>query len=224
MELGDFKKELSQMVPKRYLTTISPELNHDSFIKEANEIYSIAIYELFINTFNINNQDLKTIYKNALLYFRGDDRSDWDLNKGLFMHGNTGCGKSVFFDIFKIYTSKLNHNSFIKSKQTKIIAEVGKSGISAIEKYIKQSMSVILYIDDFGSSNSELQYYGTNFDVMDELIQGRYDEFVKTGALTHVTTNVKPKDFKDKFNDRITSRMNQMFNVIQFPDKDYRRS
>lgn len=223
MDLGDFQKEFDNYGKNRYIVEIKPLLDSTTFVTESQELYRIAIMDLFINNFKVDSNELKKIYKNALLYFRGDERSEWDLSKGLFIHGGTGSGKSIFFEIFKRYTAKLNHNSFIKSKQTVIVSEVGNKGIIALDKYIKSRIPVILYIDDFGSANSVIQHYGNEFDVMDELIQARYDEFIKSGAITHVTTNVKPGDFKTKFNERITSRMNQMFNVIKFPDKDYRR-
>ena len=223
MDLGNFQKEFDNYGKKRYIVEVSPKITGSNFIQEAQELYKIASMDLFISNFKVETSELKLIYKNALLYFRGDERSEWDLNKGLFIHGGTGSGKSIFFEIFKKYTAKLNHNSFIQSKQTKIVAEVAKKGIAELEKYVKDRMPVILYIDDFGSANSIIQHFGNEFDVMDELIQARYDEFIKSGAITHITTNVKPADFKEKFNERITSRMHQMFNVIKFPDKDFRR-
>lgn len=223
MDLGDFQNEFDSINDRRYLKQVNPVLNSDTFISECNKIYDIAINKLHEPLFNVNKPELKTIYKNMLLYFRGDNKSKYDLKKGIFVHGSTGCGKSLVFEIFKEYTMDLKCNSFVKTKQLKVIADVSKNGIDALDKYIKDRDPIILYIDDFGSGNSVINYYGTNYDVMDELIQSRYDEFVKSGAITHISTNIKPSDFKDKFNERITSRLNAMFNVIQFPDIDYRR-
>lgn len=223
MDIGDFDHERMNSERQRYIKQINPLLNNKTFTKESYRLYNIAHKLLHEPHFNCDTQELKDIYKNALLYFRGDERSKYDPCKGLFVHGDTGCGKSIFFEVFKEYTMQLKTNSFVKSKQLKIVADIAQNGICNLENYIKEREPIVLYIDDFGSGNSIINHYGTTYDVMDELIQGRYDEFVKSGAITHISTNIKPSEFKDKFNERITSRLNAMFNVIDFPVKDYRR-
>jgi len=224
MDLGDFDKDKMQASDNKYIKQISPSLDTKTFIEHSQQLYKIAIKDLHEHNFKIEDSELQDIYKNALLYFRGDERSSWDLTKGIFAVGGTGSGKTIFFEIFKRYTLSLNANSFVKAKQLKIIASVAKEGINEVEKFIKDGTKpIILYIDDFGSGNSVINHFGTNFDVLDELMQGRYDEFIYSGALTHLTTNVMPSEFKEKFNERIVSRFSQMFNVVLFPNNDYRK-
>jgi DNA replication protein DnaC len=223
MDIGDFDIERMQHIKESYIKTIDPLLNAETFIKESNFIYQITTHALKQPHFSVDDKELKDLYKNALLYFRGDNRSEWDLEKGIFIFGGTGSGKSIFFEIFKEYTRHLGHNSFIKSKQIKIVADVAKNGINVLDSYVKDPKPIVLYIDDFGSGNSVINHFGTSYDVMDELMQARYDEFVRSGVITHITTNIKPSEFKEKYSDRITSRLSAMFNVIQFPTKDYRR-
>lgn len=223
MNIGDFDHEMIDSGNVRYLKQINPLMDAESFMKEAYLIYAIAKKTLYEPHFSCDTPELKSIYKNALLYFRGDKRTEWDLDKGLFLHGGTGCGKSIFFEIFKEYTMQLKTNSFVKSKQLKIVADIAKNGIGNLEYYVKEREPIILYIDDFGSGNSIINHYGTTYDVMDELLQARYDEFVRSGAITHISTNIKPSEFKEKYNERITSRLSAMFNVVDFPAKDYRK-
>lgn len=215
----DFGKQQNS---KRYLQAVSA-VNAKGFIRECDEVFKIAIMDLEKTNFRLDNEELKEVYKNALLYFRGDKRTKFDLGKGLYVHGSTGSGKSLLFDVFKGYTMRLKCNSFKYVKQIQIIADFGANGPKAIDKYVRDPMPVILYIDDFGTGNTSISYYGTTYNVIDELIQARYDEFVRSGALTHISSNIKPKELGNMFDKRITSRFSEMFSSIEFPNKDYRR-
>ncbi len=223
MERKNIEAGMRSLAQKnRYIKSLKP-LNEYTFRKEADKVWRILrAKEPF---FNIKEPPLlKDIYKQGLLYFRGDGTGSYKLDKGLFCYGSPGSGKSLFFDVFKEYLEEYNVNSFKSILQLKIISSVHKNGIDALSDFVgTEQKPIILYIDDFLAGNTTLNHYGTTFNVIDELIQQRYELFKKTGALTHFSSNISPKNLSNSLDARVVSRMNEMCNIIFFGNKDNRK-
>ena len=138
---------------------------------------------------------LVKIYKNTLLYFLGNERSEYDLNKGLYFYGDTGCGKSLILSyVFKEYTRILGANSYRVVSTIDIIKNVQKNGLSAISNFVEAEnhKPIVLYVDDFGAGNTKINNYGTVIDVYTELITQRYPHFSRQNILTHFSSNIMP--------------------------------
>lgn len=166
------------------------------------------------------------VYRNLLLYFHGNANSKYDLNKGLFIYGKPGCGKSLILQyVFKQYTFNLGVNSYRVVQSVDIVRDIQKNGLNCIEKYVLSDSGnpITLYIDDFGAGNLKINHFGTVVDIFSELIINRYPYFSRYGTLTHISSNIVPEKFKDVFDDRIASRMAQMCNIINIQSVDYRR-
>lgn len=216
MNIPDFNK------PKeRYLKTI----NLTSEQWESHVYYLKKIIIDYEPNFKWS-EELAEIYKNTLLYFLGDDRSIYDINKGLFFYGDTGCGKSLILNnVFKTYTTLLGVNSFRVWSTIDIIKRIQKNGLLAINEFVSSDnyKPIVMYIDDFGAGNSKINNYGTTIDVFIELITQRYPNFSRYNTLTHFSSNVKPSEFESKFDARVSSRMAEMCNLIYMPKIDYRK-
>ena len=165
--------------------------------------------------FKITEQN-KEIIGWMLDYFTGSENSHYDLNKGLFVIGNVGSGKTLLFDAFKIYTAQvIQTNSFIFHNAKNIIDNAGKEGIVTVNNinYIDQFPTVI-YIDDIGKDSENVTHYGTKFNVLEQLFDERYLIFSRFNKLTHVSTNLKANEIKVVYGERIADRMSEMFNVV----------
>jgi DNA replication protein DnaC len=171
-------------------------------------------------------EELAAIHKNMLLYFLGNSRSEYDLNKGLYVYGDPGCGKSLLMQyVFKQFTAVLGVNSYRVAQSIDIVRKTQKNGLLSIQEYVKADNKnpIVLLIDDFGAGNRKVNNYGTTVDVFSELVVNRYPYFSKHGIVTHFTSNIQPADFKKEFDDRVSSRMAEMVNTVYLPKKDYRR-
>lgn len=209
--------------PEAHKLAIRVNAYMESEAKKLNEEFEPIDADVILKLF----EKLRRIYRNLLLYFRGDERSLFDLNKGLYIHGSTGCGKTLAMEVFKIYTSQvLQINSFRHIPASEILDAVYAKGINALDTYIRTPVTytpINIYIEDFGAGEKNVKFMGNNIEPMGKLIIDRYRYFKKYGTLTHLCTNIKPGDLADHFGHRVCSRFSQMFNIINFNTFDWRK-
>ncbi len=193
----------------------------------------LNIAKTFESEYVINEHN-KDVFKSLLLYFTGNSefetvKKEYSLNKGIMLVGNTGTGKSLIFKIFKQYTMHiLRVNSFQEHTSIDIIDNVNISGIEYLNKYShnrdnNKAYPITCYIDDIASKNEKIKHYGTDLNVIEQLLSLRYNVYEKYGKLTHTSSNFYPTQLKEIYEDRIISRMSEMFNVIELKGSDYRR-
>ena len=174
----------------------------------------------------------KVLLKKLLEYFTGMDSCEYDLNKGLFIFGNTGAGKSLLFEkVFKKYTSEIICvNSFHTytfrelSNNYKVHGDSALNELKEQKKGYRKASASPVYLDDFGAGEFMIKNFGNEINLIDTIIDIRYRIFNKFGKLTHATTNITPAEFEKLCDARTTSRMSEMFNIIKFIDKDFRKN
>lgn len=174
---------------------------------------------------------MRRVYRNLLLYFRGLEQGQiskkFDIDKGIYIYGGTGCGKTLAMEIFKEYTmNNLQTNSFRVVAASDILDRVYKKGINALDEFIRSPVTyepINLYIEDFGAGSKTVKFMGNDVEPMGELIMRRYRYWEKYGTLTHVCTNIRPEDFSKHFGPRVRSRLEKMFNHINFHSFDWRK-
>lgn len=159
--------------------------------------------------------------KSLFLYFTGNKRfeesSGHSLHKGIYLLGPIGVGKTITMRAFE-YLRRAFHEATNAPYLDKGMITVVPS-ISLVTNYNlngEESLRSIvnipgLCIDDLG--NEEIgHHFGNKRDVVSQIIQMRYN----TGALTHATSNIKPTDLRQKYDERVIDRMREMFNVVKF--------
>ncbi|KOH44888.1 P-loop NTPase family protein [Sunxiuqinia dokdonensis] len=182
---------------------------------------------LFGDHFRIYPEDHVLIYK-LLVYAINDQesctKSGLSLRKGILLIGPVGAGKSQLMSLVNYF--------FPPEKQYRIKAareisfELEKDGYSVFNRYSKGSVRnlngriipQVWCFDDLGVDNIQ-KYFGTQCNVMAEILLNRYDQFVSRGVLTHATTNLSAPELEERYGNRIRSRMREMFNLVAF-DKD----
>lgn len=169
---------------------------------------------------------MRKVYRNLLLYFRGSPGA-YDINKGIYIHGGTGSGKTLVLEVFKEYTKMhLQANSFRMVEASKIHDAAIKREINALDEFIRVPIThtpINLYIEDFGASEKHVKWMGNKIEPMGELIMRRYRYYKKYGTLTHVCTNIRPGDLPNHFGPRVCSRFSEMFNIVNFNLFDWRK-
>lgn len=177
--------------------------------------------------------DNKDIIIQLIKYFLNAEDCEYNLQKGLMLVGNTGTGKTLIMEIFKKYCEylKLDKNFNIAASRM-VVREYSKNGFNGLEKYsynLKQNTHGIAIkhmvnycFDDIGIENNNTKHFGTDENVINELLLDRYELF-KEGILTHITTNLDGNNLKEKYKDRLNSRFREMFNFIELSGKDRRK-
>jgi DNA replication protein DnaC len=175
-----------------------------------------------------NDPAAEKVYLNAVKYFTKDPSGDWNLEKGIYLYGVFGVGKTLFFKVFRYY---LNVHGFGFNTITadELAAEYALNGFAAIMKYsavreLDNFKPTELLIDDLGQGANNVNHYGSRTDVMIEILQRRYRVFTDAYKRTFLSTNIQPSEIKELYGEYISSRMQEMFNVVLFPGDDKRKS
>jgi len=69
--------------------------------------------------------------------------------------------------------------------------------------------------DDLGTEN-KLKHFGNECNLMAEILLSRYDLFISSKLLTHITTNLSASEIETLYGNRVRSRMREQFNLIAF--------
>ncbi len=172
-----------------------------------------------------------SIIKRLCLYFTKDPRSKRfgiDLNKGIMLAGNTGCGKTL---IMKAFTTNMLQ-SYRMVRTVDVSYDFVEYGLSIVKNHGNELVipsdayghtSAGICYDDMGNED-ERRRYGDKVNVMADIISRRYD--MLPFRMTHLTTNLNAKAIEDVYGSRIRSRMAEMFNKISFDNSspDRRKS
>jgi hypothetical protein len=176
--------------------------------------------EIYGNKFAIAPSDYDIVHK-LLIYFLGLHKEarklSLDLTKGIFLTGPVGCGKTALMTLMKYVASPARQ--FLMKPCRDISFEFFSDGYEAIHRYTTVSYTndglKAHCFDDLGSE-SALHHYGNDCCVMAEILLTRYDRFITTGMITHITTNYAADELEKIYGNRVRSRMREMFNLISF--------
>lgn len=146
----------------------------------------------------------------------------FDPNKGIWLWGSIGTGKSTIIQIIKTYdtlSSGLSVGGYpvggfrIESSST-VAAKYSMKGSETLNAYTHNNgaPSTIAF-DELGREPMPTKYFGTELNVMQYVFQCRYE--FRNEVLTHVTTNLTTAEVQKNYGSYIADRINEMFNVIE---------
>lgn len=169
----------------------------------------------------------KEIIDNVLRYFIGDPTSTLPLNKGLFIFGATGSGKTWLLEVMRelmhIIQLPRMQFGFCSVRQMDLEIQTTQS-----VKIVNQLTSGGLWIDDFGREKREVTLYGNGeaqtYKPIELLLSIRYDRFIQLGQFTHFTSNLLYSKLEDDYEETIADRIAEMVTpVLLTSDKSKRR-
>jgi DNA replication protein DnaC len=149
------------------------------------------------------------------------------LDAGIYIAGNTGSGKSWALEIMSAYCLIDNVKVTLGGakrvlnwpclRTDTICDEYSGSGI--IEKYKKMP---VMAIQDLGAEPIESMYMGNRLNVMQQILEYRGDQ---TNMITLITSNlpINHETFIKRYEDRVSSRLNEMCNYYELKGNDRRK-
>lgn len=174
----------------------------------------------------------KGVIRNLVYYFSNQE-GEYKLNKGLCLRGPFGTGKTTLMRAFASWQP--NKRPFRMVNTRDIQKDCAIQGFEALFKYSKHSYNykhgvyarengpITYNFDDWGAEKVT-KFYGTEINVMEELLQDRYNEFTETGMLTHLTTNLKDGNLIEQmYGGRVRDRLREMFNFVDLLGETHRK-
>lgn len=139
---------------------------------------------------------------------------------GTMFSGTCGNGKTTLLYAFRSALGYLsNAKMFEEAKSLTILAAKDIALFSRDYDQFKRIRDYsMLGIDDLGREPKEVVDYGNIISPLVDLLEYRYNEQL----FTLVTTNLTPKEIKERYGERIADRFNEMMDVIIFKNGSYR--
>ena len=150
---------------------------------------------------------------------------------GVMLCGNVGNGKTTLMKAFQrsiYYLDARHHFEFLDDKEygqrfkpemhIVDVRDVLSAAKNNLQEYIQLRSCLMLGIDDLGKEPAEVMDYGNILSPVIDLIEHRYDKQL----FTFITSNLTPKEIRQKYGERIADRFNEMLGVIVFRNSSYR--
>lgn len=140
---------------------------------------------------------------------------------GVVFSGMCGNGKTTLLNAFQSAINYLVDTGKLSRAYGITIVDAKELAIQAskdeVFDYVKKKE--FLAIEDVGREPSEIVSYGNIFTPIGDILEYRYANLL----FTVLTTNLTPKEMREKYGYRIADRMNEMFFKIIFKNSSYRQ-
>lgn len=196
------------------------DFNYDHFAR----LMELHGQIIFGANFKLYKED-KDVILQLYAYFTGDialcKHYEIDLRKGLFLSGKTGVGKTVHMKLVRQFMS---YRERFKMKTCQALSlEYMDTGSQVITQYGRNYVEYIDHntinqsycFDDLGTED-EVKHFGTQTNVMGQIILMRYELFQNRQVHTHFTSNLTAPQIEKYYGDRVRSRLREMCNWIEY--------
>lgn len=184
----------------------------------------------------IIDRENKKVFQLLCWYFARDEKfneAGFDLRKNIFLRGDIGCGKTSLMRAF----AASNPLSIFAIMPTRMVTEFyQRGGMDGTKEFFgvnqlledpayychnKSTLQGIgICFDDLGTEPQEVKYFGSSLPLMCNILQDCYDEYCEGYRYrTHITSNLNFDGIEGLYGPRVRSRMAEMFNIINFPNK-----
>lgn len=196
--------------------------------RRTHTIYSaeqlLSFYELQYEVDEMNAE----VVDQLCCYFANDRGFNGDLDKGLFLMGGVGVGKTSIMRFFiknQRYSYRMEACRDVETNYSALgddyLHRVSNNLPIAVNADPFGHQQIGFCFDDLGTE-SDGKHYGKGKNVMADVILNRYDNGLAYIS-THITTNLSADEVKTMYGSRVTDRIREMFNIIKFPSKSKSR-
>lgn len=165
----------------------------------------------------------KDVITELIKYFTGNN-GKYDLNKGIYLFGSFGTGKTVLMLTFRKMLSDnfpFSKYGFHSTSIEQIIDHYKQENDFKFYGFREHDHPLTICINEFGKSIDE-RIYGTRADeIIKSLLMIRYELFQGRKIVTHVTSNFEPGELE--YSPIIMDRIKEMFNFIKIDGQSFRK-
>ena len=165
-------------------------------------------------------EENRSILNEMFRYVHGSGKLDTE--KGLFFYGEVGTGKSTLMKILAEYQRTMERG-FKCVNCASLTAQFASFGIESLNESTwnegyRGVNPIERGFDELGRETLPAKYYGNELNVMQHIIQIRYD----LKAKTHITSNLQPEEIEKLYGQHIYDRCIEMFNFIHIKGESKR--
>ena len=153
----------------------------------------------------------------------GASALDGGSNRGLFLRGDVGIGKTFGLQLL---AAKFGWK-FVTAREVEGFYRT-QPDYTAWVDYCRAAdffgRGKTLVIDDLGTENEDFMQYGQRANPLAELLEKRYDlSFLRDHVRTVVTSNLTDQQIKERYGFRVFDRMREMFAVVTVKGESLRK-
>ena len=128
--------------------------------------------------------------------------ADFKKGTGLRVAGNPGVGKTLFFKILQRILHPQDKNYFLIVNCAELVKDFNIEGHIVFDRYNERN----IVLNDLGAEDKGM-HYGDRVEVIEKLIEKRYEDFYTHGRKTHITTNLTFEEIGARYFDRCKTRI-----------------
>ena len=136
----------------------------------------------------------------------------FESNKGVLFAGSKGIGKTLNLDIFCKLLNDIYKIKCEAWEAVEIETTYRAQGASFIEDLAKVNC---LIINDLGGESMVFKDFGTDRNIIFDLLFLRYRIFQTKGYRTYITTNMGSPQILTRYGDRMFDRFQEMFEYVE---------
>ena len=118
------------------------------------------------------------VIRQMWLWIVGSKECQWDLNRGIYLGGKIGCGKTILMHAFCDVLSLVSRKHITRIAAKDLYDYLRQNGQKSLSR-------CPLFIDELGRESVEVSDFGNRVRPFVDIMEQRYE----TGALTLITSN-----------------------------------
>lgn len=140
---------------------------------------------------------------------------------GIMFSGVCGNGKTTLLYAFQNLLNYMNDRGLIEGRPGISVIDAKEVAWYAkdVERFRQFRQREMMAIEDMGREPVEVLEYGNVLNPVIDLLEYRYN----AQLFTIITTNLVPKEIRERYGNRIADRFNEMFDKVIFGNETYRK-